>query len=210
MEADALPRKDVQEWLSGMVCMKIDAGGERGHPLADQFRVEGFPTIVLIDPTGKVLYNKGGAPVGEHFVSYFAAATYNQAVAAYNRKEYAATAPHLFFIRKWFAGTEIGKAAHDMYKVASTDAAFLAAYEKEVQQHATRLEELRAKEKAAAERRAKVAALKAEADEHLKKFRKGNAFDAYRKLIAEYPDTPEADAARDTLRKYKVKWKEPR
>ena len=54
MDADTYPRRDVQQWLATTVCMKINA--ERDAGLADKFGVRAFPTLVLMEPSGTVLY----------------------------------------------------------------------------------------------------------------------------------------------------------
>jgi hypothetical protein len=216
METDTFPRRDVQEWLTGVVCLKINAGGDNGHPLADKFRVEAFPTLVLLDPLGKVLHNRPGAPLGDGFVEYFSAERWNAAVEALNLKDWKGTAPHLFFVRKFFPGTKLGKQAEELCRELEQQEGFTDAYEAARKAHEdalavarkadeARLAKAREAEQKEQERRAKAKALKAEADELFKKYLKTKAYDLYRKILAEYPDLPEADEAEAILRKNKQK-----
>jgi hypothetical protein len=209
METDTFPRRGVQEWLDGLVCMKVNAGGENGHPLATKFKVDGFPTLVLLDPMGKVLHNMAGAPPGEHFVASFAVERYNKAVESYNLRDAKGAAPDLFFVRKWFPGTDLGKRAEEICGLLEKEEGFREAYAAAGKAHADALAEARkAKEEAERkeeERRAKVKALRTEADELYKKYLRTKAFDLYRRILAEYPDTPEAEWAESVLKKHKQK-----
>lgn len=209
METDTFPRRDVQDWLQGVVCVKVNAGGENGHPLATKFGVEGFPTLVLIEPTGRILHNEPGAPIGEGFVDYFAAAEYNAAVDAVNIRDPKGAAPHLFFVRKWFPGTRLGKTAEEICADLEKEEGFKAAYEAAEKAYADSLATVRKETEEAArkeqERRAKAKDLKAEADALYAKYLRTKAYDVYRRIVAEYPDLPEADEAREILRKNKQK-----
>ena len=216
MEADTFPRRDVQDWLDGLVCVKVNAGGENGHPLATKFGVKAFPTLVLMEPTGRILHNQAGAPVGEGFVDYFAVTEYNAAADACNIRDPKGAAPHLFFVRKWFPGTRLGKAAEEICRDLEKEEGFRAAYEaaekayaqslaavrKEAEARAEQAREAMAKEQA---RRVKAKELKAEADALYGKYLRTKAYDIYRRIVAEYPDLPEAFEARDILRKNKQK-----
>jgi hypothetical protein len=216
METDTFPRRDVQDWLGGLICIRVNAGGENGHPLATKFKVEGFPWLVLIDPTGKILYSDGGAPPGEHFVAYFAVERYNKAVDSYNIKDPKGAAPDLFFVRKWFPGTDLGKKAEEICGLLEKEEGFKAAYAAAEKAYAdalaearkaeeARLEEARAAKRKEEERREKAKALRAEADELYDKYLRTKAFDLYRKILAEYPDLPEAKWAESVLKKHKQK-----
>jgi len=62
MRTDTFPRPEVQQWLGGLVCVRINAETESGNATATKFGIEGVPTIVLLEPSGRVLYNRGGRP----------------------------------------------------------------------------------------------------------------------------------------------------
>jgi thioredoxin-related protein len=214
METGTFPRRDVQDWLSNLVCMRVNAGGENGHPLATKFGVEGFPTIVLIEPTGRVLYNQGGAPAADHFVDFFAVEEYNKAVDACNIRDPKGAAPHLYFVCKWFRGTTLGKKAEEIRRSLEKEEGFEAAYEAARKSYEDALatarkadEERAAKareaERREQERREKARAMKAEADELHRKYLRTKAYDLYRKILKEYPDLPEAAESRAILEKNK-------
>ena len=209
MERVAFPRRDVQAWLSGMVCMKVNAGGDGGHPLATKFGVRGFPTLVLIEPSGKVVFKQGGSPPPDQFSDGFAGKRYNAAVKAHNEGDWKQCAPHLFFVRKWFKGTPIGDAADDMYKSAASKEAFAKAYAAIEAEYAKRLEAKRSVLRKQDALSAEARKMMDEAEAHMKKFKRYSAFTIYKKVILQYPGTPEADEARAVLRKHKKKWKEP-
>ena len=213
MERVTFRRQDVVDQLSTMVCMKLDAGGDTKPPLARQFGVSGFPTIVLLDPLGRTLYHDSGAPSPDDFARYFAIEKYNRAIDAYNRKDYKAVAPPLFFVTKWFGKTKLGKSLQEIHEYLQQDETYVAAWKKVKDEHESRVTEARnaARERARKEkkRRDQAKAALAKADELYGKYMKNSAFKEYRKVILEFPETPEADRARAILRKNKKKWKEP-
>ncbi len=218
MRTDTFPRPEVQQWLGGLVCVRINAETESGNATATKFGIEGVPTIVLLEPSGRVLYNRGGRPRPDQFVDFFAAEERNAAVDACNSNDPIGAARHLFFVRKWFPGTPLAKeaeqicsdfkdvegfkAAYDATKKAYDDS--LAALRKAREERA---EQARAAERRQEERRAESKALKKEADELHKKYLRTKAYDLYRKILAEYPDLPEAKEARAILEKNKQRLK---
>lgn len=208
MERVTFQRPDVKKLLAGMVCMKIDAGD--GHPLASRFGVGAFPTLVLLEPTGEVLYKDAGAPAPEGFANFFAIDDYNALVRAYNQKDWKAAAPHAFFLRTHFGDTEIGKKAEELYEHARTQEGFAEAYEAARLAREARLEKERAKLRKEEARREEAKTLKAKADELYEKYLRSKSYKLYKRIILEYPDLPEAEAAREILRKHKQKWKEPK
>lgn len=216
MQADTFPRPDVQAWLGGLVCMRINGEGPAGDALATRFGIEGVPTIVLLEPSGRVLYNKGGRPEPGQFVDFFGMSAYNAAVDACNLENPKGAAPHLFFVRKWFGATNIGKLAEEVYRSAEKEEGFKAAYEAAQKAYddglaaarkaeEDRLEQARVAAQKEQGRRATATALKAEADTLYKKYLRTKAFDLYRRILAEYPDLPEAEEASAILRKNKQK-----
>lgn len=218
MRTDTFPRPEVQKWLEGLVCVRINAETESGNAIATRFGIEGVPTIVLLEPSGRVLFNRGGRPEPEHFVDFFAIEEWNAAIEACSIKDPIGAAPHLFFVRKWFPGTRLGKEAEkicgDLKDVEGFQAAYdtaqkayddsLAALRKAREE---RVEEARSAERRRQERRAQARAMKTEADELHKKYLRTKAYDLYRKIIAEYPDLPEAKEARAILEKNKQRLK---
>jgi len=210
MDADTYPRRDVQAWLATMVCVKLNGGADGGAPEEKKrFAVEGFPTLVLLDPTGKVLHNEGGAPAAAGFVEYFAADRYNTGIRAYNKKRWEAAAPHMFFVRKWFPGTKLAKECDRLHKICMREAAYAKAYLETEAAFKKGLEAARAVIRAEEERRAIAAKMKAAADKWYEKYMRQKAYKIYKQIIWEYPDLPEAEAARNVLRSKKQKWKEP-
>jgi hypothetical protein len=227
MERVTFRRPDVKALLSTMVCMKIDAGGDTTPALARKFGVSGFPTLVLLGPTGEVLYKDSGAPRPDDFAIFFAIDPYNRAVNAYNRKDYAKVAPHAFFVNKWFGDTDLGRKMRKIHEGIATNRKYAAAYAEAKKKHEDRLAkareviERRRKENLALlaeqqkrarkenERRARAKEALAKADALYKKYMRMSAFKEYRKIILEFPDLYEADRARYILGKHKQKWKEP-
>jgi len=218
MKADTFPRPEVQQWLGGLVCVRINAETDGGNAIATKFGIEGIPTIVLLEPSGRVLFNRGGRPAPEQFVDFFAIEEWNAAVDACNIKDPIGAAPHLFFVRKWFPGTRLGKEAEqicsDLKKVEGFEAAYdtarkaydesLAALRKAREE---RVEQARAAERREKERREKARSMKTEADELHKKYMRTKAYDLYRKILAEFPDLPEAGEAKKILEKNKQRLK---
>lgn len=185
--------------------MRINAG-EGEHPLAKKFGVDGFPTLVLMEPSGKILYNKAGAPADPgHFVDFFGLDANNAAVKALMDHDARAAAPHLYFLRRWFAGTGLSKQADEIYEEFEKEEGFAEAYEAARKEYEKRLEEAREALRKVAERREKAKALKAEADGLYRKYLRTKAYDIYRRILAEYPDVPEAEEALAILRKNKQK-----
>ena len=181
MERVTFQRKDVQALLGTMVCVKINASDR--SPLMDRFGVRGFPTLVLISPAGPILHNDAGAPHADGFADYFAVDSYNKAIGAMNKKDYAAAAPHVFFVTKWFPGTKLGKQAKGFAERLKEEKSFTDAYAQAKRDFEQRLEKKRAVIR-------KVAARKKAAREHLaearalyKKFRRYKAYRVYRKVI---------------------------
>lgn len=216
MEKDTFSRRDVQEWLNGLVCVRINAETESGNQLATKFGIEGVPTIVLLEPAGCVLHNKGGRPEPEGFVGYFAAVEWNAAIDACNNKDPKGAAPHFFFLHKWFGATKLGKEAEKIRREIENEEAFKAAYDAAEKAYddalaavreaaAERLEQAREAARKDEERRAKARELKAEADALHKKYMRTKAYDLYRRILKEYPDLPEAEEARKILEKNKQK-----
>lgn len=209
MDARTYPRADVQNWLAGVVCLKVDADREPG--LTRKFGVSGFPTLVLLHPSGRTLYKDAGAPAGDQFTLALGYEPYKAMFDASNARDAAGAARNAYFLRRWFAGTRIGKQADEIYESWKKDAAFLRAYEAAAKADAEAVR--RAKEAAEAkrreERRRKARAIKTEADALYKKGKRAASYPIYKKLIWEYPETPEADEARKLLKKRRVKWKEP-
>jgi thioredoxin-related protein len=218
MEEDTFPRPDVRQWLGGVVCVRIRVDTDSGDAIATKFGIEGIPTIVLLEPSGRVLYNKGGRPEPEHFVDFLMVEEWNAAVDACNIKDPTGAAPHLFFVRKWFADTRLGKEAEGIYRELEKVEGFKAAYDAAQKAYDDSLaavrkarEELLAEEREAArkqqERRARARQLKAEADELHRKYMRSKAYDLYRKILAECPDCPEAKEARAILERNKQRTK---
>lgn len=208
MERVSFRRADVRAWLSGMVCMKINAGN--GSALADKFGVRGFPTIVLIEPGGKILYKDAGAPAPDRFSGLFAYKSSKAAADAFNSQDWKKCATNTFFVRKWFKGTESGNWADDLHKKASVQTAYTEAYAAAKAAYDKKLEAARAVIRAEEKVRAEARKMMDEAAAHMKKFKRYTAYSVYKKVILKYPDTPEADEARAILRKAKKKWKEPK
>jgi hypothetical protein len=208
MERVTFPRKEVQEWLAGLVCVKVDCtAGD--HPLMSEFGVRGFPTLILQEPAGKILHRDPGAPAPEQFVDYFAGEAYNAAVEAYNGKKWAEAAPHLFFLDKWFRGTRLGREAEGMREHARKQAGFAEAYEAARKAYEARLEAVREEQQKEEARRDAARKRKEEADALFAKYMRTKAYAVYREIVRDYPDLPEAEAAREVLRKNRQKWEEP-
>lgn len=213
MERVTFRRQDVVDQLSTMVCMKLDAGGDTQPPLARRFSVSAFPTIVLLDPLGKTIYHDSGAPSPDDFARFFAIDKYNQAIQAYNRKDYKALAPDLFFVTKWFGKTKLGKNMQEIHQQLLENETYVAAWKRVKDGHERRVtearNEMRERVRKEKERRDQAKAALAKADELYGKYMKNSAYKQYRKVILQFPETPEADRARAILRKHKKKWKEP-
>lgn len=208
MDADTYPRPDVQQWLATTVCMKVNAERAAGH--ADKFGVRAFPTLVLIEPSGTVLYNEAGAPASGQFTLGLSHKPYKKMIDAFNARKHSEAAKYTYFLRKWFKGTLTGKQADETYDDLKENAAFMKAYKAAEQASNRKLAALRDAIKAEQERREKVKELQAKADKLYRTFgKKYNAYKIYKQIILEYPDLPEADTARMILRKHKQRWKEP-
>ncbi len=217
MEKDTFSRRDVQEWLGSLVCVRINAETESGNLLATKYGIEGVPTLVLLEPAGRVLHNVGGRPDPKHgFVEYFAANAWNGAIDACNNKDPKGAAPHFYFLHKWFSATKVGAEAAKVQSEVENEEGFKAAYEAAEKAYddalavvreaeAERLEQAREAARKEEERRAKAKTLKAEADELHKKYLRTKAYDIYRRILKDYPDLPEAEEARKILEKNKQK-----
>lgn len=194
-----------------MICLKFDAS--RDERVANKFDVSGFPTFVMLLPDGETVYKGSGKPPGKHFVSMFTYKRHNAMVNAYNAKKWADLARHAYFIRRWFKGSEAAKVATEIVEGLKTEQAFVAAYKKVEEESKKQLAELEKKARAeieAAERKRKVAALKAEAGRwYGTRGKRHKSYPIYKKIIWEYPKSPEADDARKLLRKRGYRWKEP-
>ena len=200
--------------------MKINEGSR--HPdekrLGPKFGVKAYPTLVLLDPAGKVLLNHAGAPSGDQFTLSLGHKPYKAMIDAYNAQRWTEVANECHFLRTYFKGTKpIGEAAEDIYSKSKGKKGFLQAYAAASDNHKKTLAKLREdrkrkqiekEQKRLAALSAKARALKQEADRLYKKTRY-KSYAIYKKVIWEYPGTPEAEAAREILKKHKKKWEEP-
>lgn len=58
----------VVEEMGDVLCYSVDAESESGRPIAERFRVQGFPTLLLLDPDGSPRDNIGGYLNPEQFI----------------------------------------------------------------------------------------------------------------------------------------------
>jgi hypothetical protein len=220
MNSRVFPRRDVRDFLSGLVCLKIKDGSN--HPdekrLNRKFGIRAYPTLVLLDAEGKVLHNDSGAPSGDQFILSLGYEPYDAMIKAYNGRRWAEAANHCHFLRTYFKGTKpIGEAAEQIYNGSKRQKAFLQAFAAAGENHKKALakaredwkrQQIEKERKRIAMLSAKARPLKEEADRLYKKTRY-KSYAIYKKVIWEYPETPEAKAAREILKKHKKKWKEP-
>lgn len=71
MSQNIFPLKEVGDYMnSRFVCIKIDAEKGEGPELADRFKVEAYPTMIVLDANEKVIGTKVGASsTGEDFIA---------------------------------------------------------------------------------------------------------------------------------------------
>jgi len=58
----------VVEYLNGIIAVKYDAEKDEGEVLAEKFRVKAYPTLLLLDPDGKVVDRHVGYLDGDGFM----------------------------------------------------------------------------------------------------------------------------------------------
>ena len=70
MARNIFPQKKVGDYMNeAFVCIKLDAEKD-GKPYADQYKVEAYPTMIVMDAKGEEIYRKvGGTTDGEEFVA---------------------------------------------------------------------------------------------------------------------------------------------
>lgn len=215
MDAVTYPRRDVQEWLAGTVCMKIDADKHPG--LADVFNVRALPRLVLIDPVGRIVFEESGAPAGGQFTLSLSHPRYKAMIETFNARKYSETAGHAYYLRKWFKGTKTGRQADEIYDDLKGNTGFMeayaaaeGAYDRKLAKARRAIEEKNERRKREEEQRKKARDLKEKADDLYATFgKKYRSYKIYKQIIWEFPDTPEADNARIVLRAHKQRWKEP-
>ena len=211
METDTFPRRDVQEFLGHAICLKFDVSQD--DRVANKFGVKGFPTFILLHPNGTVLYNGAGKPPGPQFVSMFTYEYHNELVKSFNARKVEDAARRIFFLRRWFKGSKAAKAAAGMYEDLKNDEKFVAAYkraEAETKAELKKLQDRARAEARAAEQRRELERLKAEADTiYATRGKRYHSYRIYKKIILEFPKSPEAADARKRLRKHGQRWKEP-
>ena len=134
------------------------------------------------------------------------------------RRDFKRAGKNCHFLRTYFAGTKpIGVDAERIYAKYNGVDVFDTAYAKAEEdrkkaiakaQEALKKEQEKKERARLAKLSEKARPLKEEADRIFKKVRY-KAWKLYKQVIREYPETPEAEAAREVLRKHKKKWDEP-
>jgi len=191
METDTFPREDVQKFLSGMVCVKVNPGkGKDQKKIYDSFGVTGVPTLLLLDPTGKEIARSGGKPPPAQFVGAFVNPFWNKLVESEKAVDAKGMAENVFMLTTWFPGTEAFTRAEEMAKRNDSNAAFK-----------TALDDLRNAHQRST--------LLARGNWELRNGKKKEATATYQELLAAQPDCKEAEEARKTLKKLGVKLDEP-
>jgi len=66
MDREVFSRKDVAEALSNWVTVSID--GDQHPSVVDRYRIEGYPTFVLLDSDGREAFRITGAVSADEFI----------------------------------------------------------------------------------------------------------------------------------------------
>lgn len=178
MEKSEFPTEAVRQVLNQMLCVKID--GDKDRKASKQLKVKGYPTLVLFDPQGKELVRIPGKPPS--LMESLSVNLWNQAVEKLNREDHRAAVPILLLLSAYFPNTESGTTATgQLANLESQDGT------KELVQ--TKRKEFQAQR----------ALGKAKRTLQIFKDRK-TAKELLRKLLEEYPDTPQAQEAKKLLR----------
>ena len=69
LDADVFSQESVGTAMSDILCLSIDAESETGAPIAKQFNVKGFPTLLLLEADGSVRDSIGGYMPPEDFIA---------------------------------------------------------------------------------------------------------------------------------------------
>jgi thioredoxin-related protein len=220
MNSRVFPDRDVRDFLSNVVCLRIKDGAKHPDEIAihQRFKVKGYPTLVLLGPGGNEIYNKTGGLYAKQFTHQLGYGPYKAMFDALKKRDLATAGKHCYFLLTYFSDTKpIGVDAERIYAKYYGVEDFDAAYAKAKVDRETRIakakkELKKEREKKERVRRARLSAqarpLMEEANRIFKKTRY-KSWQLYKQVILEYPETPEAEACREILRKYKKKWKEP-
>lgn len=191
MDTDTYPREDVQKFLAGMICVKVNPGkGKDAKKVYDSFQIRSVPTLMLIDPAGKEVAKSSGKPPPAQFVDAFVNPAWNAMVAAEKAGSPKAMAENAFLLGTWFAATEGGKRAEEIVSRNTANAEFKSA-----------LDELKTTH-------ARVSSL-ARGNWELKQGKKKESIETLKGLVEAYPDSKEATEAKATLKKLGVKPEAP-
>ncbi|MBI2923249.1 MAG: hypothetical protein HYY18_19510 [Planctomycetes bacterium] len=187
MDTDTYPREDVQKFLAGMVCIKVNPGkGKEMKKVYDSFGIRSVPTLMLIDPAGKELARSNGKPPPDQFVAAFVNPAWNAMVDAEKASDAKKMAENAFLLGTWFSDTDGGRRAVEIVSRNESNAEFKTAYDGL---------------KSAHER----ASLLARGNWELKTGKKKEAIETLKGLVSSHPDSKEAGEAKATLKKLGVK-----
>jgi len=218
MGTDTYTRDDVKKFLSTMVCAEINPEKAEGKAAGDKYHVRGFPTFILEDPAGNKLLEDSGKPAPDQFIWMLAGPTYTKLQDLARSGDMKALGKVAWEMEKWFLDTEWGKGIPGLKKQHEADAAFNEGYAAAQTAYDEALKKARedaAKAEEAAKKAAEAAALKEardlldQASQFSKQNKRKDAIEIWKKIIAKYPNSPEAKTARDRLKFFGVKVDDP-
>ena len=211
LEKESFKRKEVREFLEGVVCVRVDVKKNReNEAVASSHAVRDVPTLVLLDPWGGQIARRDQRPRGDQFVMAFCLEYCNQLTVAANADDFKEAARLAHFLKTWFDGTPGGEHADKYRENLRSFVRFTKFYERFEKQHQEKLAEARRQGEARwlAIQTEQAGELKQEADK-LYRGKRARSYTIYKRIIARYPKTPQADEARKILAKHRVEWDEP-
>lgn len=213
LRTEVFRRTDNQDLLKRAVCLQVSRYEDRHEDVRDELDLISTPTLVVLDPLGHEISRLKRAP-DEVLDRALTKEPRRKAAVALREKRWADAARILHCLMTYFPGTYAAHDAARTHRGLANNASYMKAYEKVEAAHAKALASARKalNEKRAAARKAfgELIALRKKADALYRDKRYGSAFNVYRKIIWEYPNTPEADGARRILKRHHRRWREPK
>ncbi|MCC6737590.1 MAG: hypothetical protein IT452_00980 [Planctomycetia bacterium] len=184
----------MKNFCKNLVVMHVNRdGGKESATLVKDFKVNAYPTLLMIKPNGEVLQRvEGGLEKPEHFLGKWVNEFWNKYADAANAKpqDAKAMAENLCPLLAWYPDTEMGKRAADALKQASQNPDFRTIYD-------------------GLAKKGERENLWAKADAQMKLGKKKEATETYRKLATDFPDDKEGKDAAAILKKMGVKLDAP-
>lgn len=190
MDTGAYPDDSVKKFCEPLVLMHVNGGGGKDAArLVKDFKVNAWPTLVMLKPSGEVLKRvEGGLETPDAFTGKWTGDVWNAYVNAQNAKpqEGKAMAENLFLLVTWYSHSEWGKKAVDAAKQAEGNPDFKAAWDDLKKKHELENWPLKA-------------------DAQLKLGKKNDAIETYKLIATTYPDEKQGKDAAAMLKKLGVK-----